>query len=375
MTTMVLFALLNCSMTQQQASDARGVIDTIEALQHDIKDFQCEYEGKVYYLNKEVQRSRKLGDDGLFLSFSGFYLWKQGGNTLVDSLNRSEPDGNIIRETLIMRPLEKQAESYRRPVDAAIGEAEFHDVNRYNANRSGMLGEIFLIDEIKRLALDKNLESKVDDQTLEGRLVKVLTFSTTNFKWPADRFWIDLKRTGHVVRRETYAPKGLAPEESLLGRVDIKLAPFKVNGFELWMPISGVAEGHAAIKNSRPVLEVEPTNREIIYMNEGTLNFNTKPGPEMFTHRFKVGTPISDNLRRTQYEYGLQKPPPRQSKADIEAMLRGQLAEAQKQEKELLASSPARSGPGFLAWLPWIAGGVLIVASLALLRQRTARRG
>ena len=37
------------------------------------------------------------------------------------------------------------------------------------------------------------------------------------------------------------------------------------------------------------------------------MEFNKRPGPEVFTIKYKPGTPISDNLRKLQYEFGQQK--------------------------------------------------------------------
>ncbi len=371
MNRVIVMMLVCCSASAQaQVDDARGAVEMIESLQHDIKDFRCEFEGKLYYLSDEVRKLRGLQGEGLYDTFSGLYVWKTGGDTYVDSLHRFEPEGKIVRETLIVRPREKQAEVYSRPVDAPLGEASLQDSSHVNANRTGSLGELFLIDEIKRDAARDGLELVLSDDEIDGRPLKVLTFRLKGVDQVFDRFWVDLRRSGHVVRRESYGPKN-----AVVGRVDIKLASFRVGSAEVWMPIFGKAEGHMTMKDGKPFISPEPTSSETIYINDGTLRFNLDPGPGTFTHTYKPGTPISDSLRRVQTEFGHQKPPARQTKLQVETMLREQLATAQAQRKELVAGSPARPGTDLVAWLPWVFGLGLIIGSAALLRQNSRRRG
>ena len=99
-----------------------------------------------------MQKQRRLKKDGLYDTFSGLYVWKTAVTRSSDCLHRREPDGKIVRETLIVTPREKQAELYSRFFDASLGDASIRDLNRVNANSTGSLGQIFLIDHIKRLA-------------------------------------------------------------------------------------------------------------------------------------------------------------------------------------------------------------------------------
>jgi len=373
--TTIVSLLASCflSQAQTQPGNPTSVVATIESLQHDIKDFRAEFEGTVHYLNPEVQKRRNLKGDGLYDRFSGLYVWRTGGDTYVDCLHAIEPEGKIARKTLIVRPREHQAEVYTRDFDAPLGAADIRDSRSVTANGSGSLGKLFLIDEIKRLATRDDLGLTLSEETSDGKSLMVLTFRFKSNNRIFEKFWVDMRRSGHVVRRESYSH--IQDAAVLMGREDIRLARFQIGSAEVWMPVFGKSEGHAAIKDGKPFVSPEPTSSETIYINDGTLQFNLNPNPETFRHTYKLGTPISDSLRRTQTTFGYQKAPPRQTKAEVETMLRDQVAAAQAQKKELVASSPARSGPGLAAWLPWVFGLGLIGGSGALLWQNRRHRG
>ncbi len=305
-----------------------------------------------------------LGGDGLHDTFTGIFIRRSSGDTYVNCLHRYEPKGEILREQLVVRSKQGEAEHYVRDNDAPIGRGSIQDSSHVNAFRSGCLGFIFPADQIKRLMGTKGIECSIGDESAGGTLLKVLTFSFkgTNRVW--QRFWIDLRRGGHTVRYEDYAAGNI-----LVSRVDIKLDSFKVNGKEVWMPVSAVAEGHSELKDGKPYYPKEPTSTEIIYINAGTIVFNTRPGAETFKISYKPGTPISDSLRKLEYEFGRQKVGPTVSKLEAEAMLKEQIAKAEAQKAELSVASSADSTD----WSPWAAccfGMLALGSSLVLLIQR-----
>ena len=343
----------------------RELLDAIESIQKPVEDFRCEYEGRIYVKEKGPGGPQGLNDDGLYDEFSGVFVWRRGGDTYDDCMHRIVPQYQITRDTLAIRRWANQAERLVRPYDTSVGHATIDLPDRLHTARTGNLGEIFLIDELKRLAADPNMECSVAAEQVEGRSLKVLDAGLKGV--PGSRlfrFWIDLERGGHVVRKDFY----LSPKE-VGGRLDIRLTEFKIGDAKVWMPTHGEMSNYAKEKGGKPVVSSTPTTTETIYVNGGSMEFNKKPGNEVFEVKYKAGTPVSDNLRKLQFEYGQQKPGVRKSKAETEAELRAQVDEAQKQGKELLASSPARDRD----WTPWFVGlfgTVALVTSITLWVQR-----
>lgn len=341
------------------------LIDTIESLQAPVEDFRCEFEGTMRFTGKGAEDA-KPGEE-LLQEFSGVFVWKQGGDVYSDSLHRRSHDGAIGRDTLVVRMREGQAQQYQRLNDASLGSASVQDAKNINYWRAGSLGEIFLIDRIKRDTADENLEASVHDDQIEGRPLKVLNIA---LKGVPDslltRYWIDLRRNGNVVRVENYQLGKV-----MIRRLDIQLASFRIGNAEVWMPVSGQSVGYAAVEDKKPVVTKEPSSFTKIYVVGGTMEFNKHPGPEVFTIKYKPGTPISDDLRKLQYEFGQQKIGSRPTKAETETMLHEAVAEAEKQKKELIAAPT--EGIDWVPWLPWVFGAAVVVSLVALTVQRRVR--
>lgn len=343
--------------------DARLLIDTIETLQQPVEDFRCEFEGTIRYQGEEAKKL-KLGDDGLYDSFSGVFIWKRGGDTHSDSLHRRAPDGMIARESLVVRMRENQAEQYHRLNDAPLGYSVIKSPKEANSWDPGCLGWIFLLDKMKRDIADDGFEATVEDDQIEGRPLKVLNIALKGAPDPSFfRYWIDLRRNGHVVRQESYAPGKV-----VVSRLDVKLASFKVGDAEVWMPVHGEYSSHAGVVDKRPVVTKEPTFLESIYVVDGTMEFNKRPGRDVFTIKYKPGTPVSDHLRKLEYEFGQQKVGLKPTKAEAEKMLNEQLARAEAQKAELVVASPSE-GFDWTRWLAWGMGVAVVVSSAVLWNQ------
>jgi hypothetical protein len=357
---MILSILLSVAPDDAGArkDDVQFLIHSIEAVQQPIGDFRCEFEGTIRFKGK-VAEDMKLGGDGLYESFSGVFIWKTGGDTHSESLNRRASDGQVARETLVIRMREHQAERYHRLNDGPIGVALIEDPKQVNSSLPSCLGSIFLIDQIKRDASDKDLEASVYDDDIEGRQLRVLNIALAGVPGSLiRRYWIDLRRNGHVVRQENYQPGKV-----MIGRLDIKLSPFKLGDREVWMPTHGDSAGYVAFVDNRVVVTKEPTSLNTIHVLAGTLEFNKRPGPEAFTIKYKPGTPISDNLRKLTYEFGQQKIATRPTKSDVE------IAEAEQQKTELVVAPPSDNFD-WTSWTIWGFGGLVLVSSVVLRIQR-----
>lgn len=345
--------------------DASALVDVLESLQTDVKDFRCSFEGTSYFKSEDVKRQRKLKEDGLYNTFSGIFIWTRTGDTFVNTLHRYEPEGRIMREQIVIRSKKKEAERYLRNNDSPIGRGAIEDPSRVNANVAQCFGQIFLIDQIKRMIGTKGIEACVSEEMIEGQRLTVLSFSFQGLNQVYQRYWIDLQRGGHVVRYEDYAKGNV-----LVGRIEIKLASFRIDKRDVWMPVSGVCQGYAALDHGdKPAASKEPTSVEFIYAVAGTMEFNKHPGPETFKISYRPGGPITDNLRKLEYEFGQQKVPARLTQAETKRMLEEQIIKAEEQKAELVVST---SSPG-IPWSTWFAIGfglLVVISSVALWMQR-----
>jgi len=156
------------------------------------------------------------------------------------------------------------------------------------------------------------------------------------------------------------------------GQVDIELASFKVGDADVWMPVSGKYVGHAARIDNKPGIAKEPTVVWLMYVVAGTMEFDKHPGREVFTMKYKPGTPISDHLRKMTIEFGEQKLGVKPTKVDAEKMLNEQVAQAEAQKSELVVASPSE-GFDWTSWLPWLFGAAVLASSVVLLWSQ--RRG
>ncbi len=342
---------LNCSSTRSRRC------------QQPLEDFQCEYEGTRRVKGKLAEQM-KVTEGDVAESYSGLFIWKKGGDTHIESLHRRQPDNQITRESTVVRMRQQQAERYYRPNDAPLGHAVIQkpkDVMTWDSS----MGTMFLTGKMKKEVADPLLDPSVSEDQLDGHPIKILNVAVTGVANSLMlRYWIDLGRSGQVVRQESYSER-----LAVAGTADIKLAPFKVGNVDVWMPVSAEVVGYGILVDGRPVMMKNPTSVEKIYVVNGTLEFNKHPRDDVFTIKYKPGTPVSDNLRKLQYEFGQQKIGTNPTKAQAETMLKEQLAKADEQKSELVVAS-ASEGFAWSAWLAWGFGALIIISLIALMIQR-----
>jgi hypothetical protein len=102
------------------------------------------------------------------------------------------------------------------------------------------------------------------------------------------------------------------------------------------------------------------------------MEFNKRPGPEVFTIKYKPGTPISDNLRKLEYQFGQQQIGLNPTKAEKEKMLNDQLAKAEQQKSALVVASTSE-GFAWTSLLPWGFGAAVVISLIAPWIQRRGR--
>ena len=380
MLPVILSAILTAFPSERSGPLGHGVqqlLDTIDVLQQQVDDFQCEFEGTIRYLGK-IPENVKVGENGLHESYSGLLIWKRGGGIYSDSLHQEQPGGAITRKTIVDRRSDHKEESYSRPNDARRGVATITDYE-YELNMIAFPFHLFSTIHLKHDVAGLGDRVWLGDDTIDGRPLKVVSQSLKGDAQSVDaRYWVDLQRGGHVVREEFYDPKGSKTfsgrtlnETLTRGRVEIKIGQFSVSGAEVWMPVSGVNTSFATGDDRNPVSKT-PTVVEEARVVDGSMEFNKHPGPEVFTIRYKPGTRISDTLRKLEYEYGAQPIAARPSKAEAEKMLKDQLAQAEKQKSTLVVASTSE-GFAWYAWLPWGFAALVVISLAALWIQRRGR--
>jgi hypothetical protein len=339
--------------------DAQLLLDTIDALQQTVEDFRCEFEGSVRFQGK-VAEAMKVGEDGVYNSYSGVFIWRKGGDIHIENWQRQASQNQIMRESIVVRMAQGQAEQYSRSNDAPLGYAAIKSPKDVKTWFWGM-GMIFLVDRMKREVADPTFDPSVSDDEIDGRPLKVLNIALTGVPGSLMyRYWIDMRRSGQVVRQEDYTAGKI-----MIRRLDIKLAAFKVGNDEVWMPVAGDAVGYSALVDKKPVVMKEPQAFEKISVVGGTMAFNKHLGPDAFTIKYKPGTPVSDSLRRLEYEYGQQSIGTNPTKPEVESKLKELLAKAEEQKSQLVVASVSEGFP-LWTWLAWGFGALVLISCVTL---------
>ena len=340
---------------------------TIETLQHPVEDMQCEFEGRLRFMGVvavETAKTTKLGDDGIYETVSGRFRCTRGGDVATDIFHQAGADGMISRETVVVRAAENQAEQYLRGNDAPLGAARIKKPKEVDVWSRMSASRLYLLEQIKN-DIANGFATSVHDDQFDGRPCKVVEVASKERSWLIKRYWIDLARTGHAFRSESYSPEGARS-----GWTEVKFERFQVGAQEVWMPVSSESAGYVAAKDGLPIFTKEQTSSTLIWVVGGTMLLNQHPGREAFSIKYKPGTPISDTIRQMETEYGQNKVPPRPTKVEATRMLDEQLKRAEEQKSELVAV-PASGGTN---WLSWAAGGFLVLTVTGLWVYQTQNR-
>jgi hypothetical protein len=302
MTTILTLAIVLAmpgTRDDERIDDAHSLLEKIEALQQPVNDFQCEFEGTVRFEGKNAETS-PVDADGLYETFSGTYIWQRGGDIRCDSLHRLAVNGQISRQTLVMRARDTRAYC-RMSLGHPREVPNISAPTSLQAARRG-LSELFPLGSIKAMAADANYELSVSDGQREGNPSQVLGVA---FKDVRDslmsEYDIDLKRNGHVVRIHHYMKA-----KTLSGWFNIQLDSFSVDGVLVWMPVSGESVGLTALENGRRILTNGPTSIRKFRVVRPTMEFNKHPGPDVFSTSYSARPPVSEGLRKLEHEFALQ---------------------------------------------------------------------
>jgi hypothetical protein len=133
------------------------------------------------------------------------------------------------------------------------------------------------------------------------------------------------------------------------------------------------------LEDGKNVYTKAPTSEEEIYFLVENMKVNRHPPRSSLEVAFKPGTPVSDRLRKLQYDFGRQKQPKRESREQDEIGLKDQLAEARRQGQELEAVPTVEPGSnwtsGSFIMLALSLAGMVLGCSLYLRQRLMKSRG
>ncbi|MGC8640960.1 MAG: hypothetical protein ACP5XB_13930 [Isosphaeraceae bacterium] len=172
-----------------------------------------------------------------------------------------------------------------------------------------------------------------------------------------------------MIQVEHYAQGNLMSRTSVeLGRL------FLPSDEQCWFPMFGKIESFTRVDADKKIrFERSAQSTETYKVMQGTIKVNTRPSDQTFKVKYRVGTPISDQLKDVQYEFGQQKAndPTREEQG---RMLDEQLKIADRQRDELRASSWSRRGWSWSDTLPSTVGALCLLAGFSIWLTRRIRR-
>lgn len=257
------------------------------------------------------------------------------------------------------------AESHDGRKGASIEATDEHDFDS-----SGSFGQVLPINQARLMFSSPTTVTRYEGtDTVDGHLCHKIGFHFAKGPPAAgrsdllERWWFDLGRGGHVLRREYYWSRN-RPFSVLR---DVKLRKYQFGSREIWVPVDGISE---SLDDAGA-----PTGREFFHVNQNTVTLK-QLGDDHFKAKIKPGTHIKDELLRREYEYGQDIRPPELSHEEAEQRVREQLAAADQQKQELNASRTANTGSDY-TYVGLLASASVLAAFvvLQLLRHRRHNLG
>ncbi len=181
--------------------------------------------------------------------------------------------------------------------------------------------------------------------------------------------WIDLLRGGHPLKVEWQV------DGNLLSRVDsIEIGRFAdVKGKMVWFPTRGETKVFGVPGGK---VQDYPIARETNAIVLGSLRLNLDLPDSTFVVHTKATSKTARSIELERTHPVVQKTPvpsrPRTDPAGVQARLDKSLAEAERQAKEIEASSPAREGWAWsgVAQMTFAVIGIILVGSAGVARWR-----
>jgi hypothetical protein len=356
--------------------DGPTLLKVLDGLHDPAEGYSCEYEGRVRYTRASDRDSLRLGNDGIAQIFSGSFTYRWDGAARLDYFVTHMSDHKVAKASIaIINDRKTIASGY---VDDLMKTAKVSraDAHSNNIEHPYSLGRLHGLDLLRRHCAAQLTMVHEGTEPLDGYSCEVVTFKYTPASIPPEKessqkFWVDLERGGHILRRELYRGANLSER---LSRV--QLAPFDgPKGSKVWLPISGTYEVFLyGDEKTRTILHSkDPIRIEEYLVMSPTVSLIAGIRDGHFAIELSPGTVVTDTVRGITYDFGRDQRPAPVTVAQAQERLRSHLSEADAQASELRAASWQRGGRTEWSWLPWAAAAAaLIVAVIVFVKRRVA---
>lgn len=342
----------------------------MDGLHSEIKDVWFIFEGEMQGLEAERSGPAASPEDARN-SFQGIYAFRSDGATLLDVyVHSARTDVPYQRTTLA------QFKGKLEQVDR-IPDQEYNPTTTVDPASPGAFDRPMSPQRILYLNYFRDHSGLVDQdfadegwEEIAGRRclrVRINLFPSADAKgtasakvpMPWNRLWIDVERGGHPLRVELWRGK------DLWSRTEVELAELTgPGGKRIWFPARGTSDSFVREDAS---VSTRARVREMYYVVVGASRFNQGLADKIFSVKYNGSLPETAGLRTQRRLFQSIPPPRRQGRNDPESIqrhLEERLAEADKQSKELDASSTVGT---YRDWTLILSVAITLAGILALL--------
>lgn len=361
MAPVVVALALVSSAQSDPAIDGSTVFAALQRYHSSFRDITLIQEGTFQWL---VTRSGEPGPVG---TFQTFYAYRSDGATLLDAFGQQSdnPKRREIRSILHNRLEEINATpDGDTPIRARVPQSAPGGPG--SLNRADSPERVFLAWYFATLGEPAEHDFKaLGWEDVDGRRCLKVSFlrqPKARLKgWvgglPYMRFWIDPKRDCYPLRYEYYRGDDLEVRCEITRMERLHLP----DGRSIWMPVEGKTWGSfGGWKDGKPVKSKEPSSIETHKILVDTVKFDQGLSDAFFSVKKHALVASDEGLRKLQRELESEAaskvkavpadPESRRKRLDLA------LEEADRQAKQLEASSAVRSGPGWFGMLPGAMG-------------------
>jgi len=373
-----MISMIFLSMISFQVSgprlDGEELMRLLEGLHSEVRDFELVYEGEIRDAETAPEELKKIGSPRRQCSFQGSYAYRSvDGAAYLDLFEkRLDPTQDDIRSTYAQLR-GKSFELVRSPDQKGS--------RLPSIGQTGPVGAFGFPGSPERFLYMRQWRSigysiggagyecegweEIDGNAVLRISIDYAPKAPWRVIW---RYWIDLKRGGHVLREE------MRKGADLWWRLDgVQLARVKAGtGKEIWFPVR--AEFDSFLFGTK--VQASPVLHESYRVVQGTLVFNRGLPDERFSIEWKGHRAETATLKKAAEEYRstpkLALSRLRTDPARVQEDQEKRLAEADRQAGQLDASPPSRLGWNWNLVLQGLlaVSGVGVLASAVILRRR-----
>jgi hypothetical protein len=349
--------------------DAAQFAQIVKERSGPLKSIVFLYEGGIHWVGpNNLGMTPEMFND----EFQGTFLYRSDGAAVVDVyVKKLDPTSSVVRKKKSV--LGGKTEEVRGALDAKTPLDPARDI-QFGKGSVGWMNDIAPLDffwtwhwaewsDLARYNYAFQGWEEIDGRNCLRFQMSYAQDERKNHDY--QRFWVDVERNAHVVRMEMYT------RDKLVSRRDISL--FELSGEDgkrHWLP----AHGHTRWYVWGDKTYEEPISERIIDVINGSARVNVDLPDSLFTVKRATALPAAGELEklkaasesgslRKEFEAQPARKPFRTDPASIRKRIDENLAEADRQSKELEASSPARSS---WSWTT-VAQSALVLLGVAML--------